>query len=67
MLDNDQKKLLSALNSLGKPASGKEAAAASGLDEKTVGKLITKLKTQGFVDTPVRCKYGVTEAGKKEL
>jgi hypothetical protein len=67
MLDNDQKKLLSAFVSIGKPASGKEAAAASGLDEKLVGKLITKLKTQGFVDSPVRCKYGITEAGKNQL
>jgi len=67
MLDADQKKLLEALSKLNKPASGKEAAAASGLDEKLVGKLIGKLKTQGFVDTPVRCKYGVTEAGKKQL
>jgi len=67
MLTDQQKKLLQALNSLGKPAGGKELSAASGIDEKTVAKEIGKMKTQGFVDTPIRCKYGVTAEGKKQL
>jgi len=66
-MDNDQKKVLTALAELDKPSSGKEIAAASQLDPKDVAKHIKKLKDQGFVDTPVRCKYGVTEQGKQNL
>ncbi len=67
MLTDNQKKILQTLNSLGKPAGGKELSAASGVDEKTVAKEIGKMKTMGFVDTPIRCKYGVTEEGKKQI
>ena len=67
MIDENQKKILSALASLAKPASGKEVAASAGLDAKVVSNEIKKLKSKGFVDSPVRCKYGVTAFGKEQL
>ena len=32
-----------------------------------IGKKIQILKSAGLVDTPVRCKYAITDAGKKEI
>ena len=67
MIDDNRKKILTALISLKKPASGKEVAASAGLDAKLVSNEINKLKGKGFVDSPVRCKYGVTALGKEQL
>ena len=66
-MDNEQNKVLVSLATLDKPSSGKEIAAAADLDPKDVSKHIKKLKALGFVDTPVRCKYGVTEEGRNNL
>lgn len=67
VLNDEQKKILSVLGDAKEPASGKEVAEASGLDGKLVTKHINKLKTAGYVDSPVRCKYSVTEAGKTAI
>ncbi len=66
-MDEVQKKVLKALAELGKPAGNKDIAKATGLDGKEVTKAIKSLKTQGLVDSPVRCKYGVTSAGASEV
>lgn len=66
-MNNDQKKVLTALAGLDKPSSGKEIAAAAQLEPNDVAKHIKKLKDLGFVDSPVRCKYGVTEQGKQNI
>ena len=63
-LDDDHKLILNALATMGDPASGKEIAGAVGLDAKLVGNKIKKLKSKGFVDSPVRCKYAITDLGK---
>ncbi len=36
----------------------------AGLDGKVVSDVIKGLKSQGLVDSPVRCKYGLTAAGQ---
>ncbi len=65
MVNENDRKILSALAELSKPASGKEVAEVSGLDSKDVSKHIKSLKKEGFVDSPVRCKYGITDSGKE--
>lgn len=66
-LNDEQKKILSVISENQNPASGKEVAEAAGLDDKLVTKHINKLKTAGYVDSPVRCRYSVTEAGKSAI
>ena len=62
-----QKKILQTLLQSGKPVSGKEVGETSGVEAAIVGREIKKLKDKGFVDGPERCKYGITEAGKKSI
>lgn len=66
-LTADQKRVLSALAGMAKPASGKEIAEASGVGDDSVSATIKSLKTKGFVDSPARCKYAITDVGKTEL
>lgn len=49
------------------PCGSKDIAEATGLDNKVVSSQITALKKKGFVDSPVRCKYGITAEGKASL
>ncbi len=41
----------------GKPVKGAEVAAATGLDQKEVGKVIAVLKKAGKVTSPKMCFY----------
>ena len=61
----DQKKILKALSKIGEPTTNKAVAEETKLDPKVVGNQVKKLKTAGFVDSPARCRIGVTPAGKK--
>jgi predicted transcriptional regulator len=51
----------------GGPCGNKDIAAATGLDKKVVSTQITALKKKGLVDSPARCKYGITEEGQTAL
>ncbi|MCB2188369.1 MAG: MarR family transcriptional regulator [Deltaproteobacteria bacterium] len=66
-MDQEAQLVLKALAESSAPLSGKDVASTSGVDVKEVPKIISKLKKQGLVDSPVRCKYGATEAGKASL
>lgn len=63
-LTDEQKKILKALAGSETPCGSKDIAAATGIDSKTVGSRITAMKKKGLVESPVRCKYGVTEEGR---
>jgi predicted transcriptional regulator len=63
MLPDDYKKVLQAMADCDGPCAAKDIAAATGLDAKMVSSRITDLKTKGYVDSPVRCKYGITAEG----
>ncbi|MDP8227820.1 MAG: hypothetical protein P9M15_00035 [Candidatus Electryoneaceae bacterium] len=67
MIDEAGKKVLEALAAQSEPVGGKVIAEASGLDSKKVSSKITALKKKGLVDSPVRCKYSITDAGKETL
>ena len=64
---DDAKKVLEALARCDGPCGAKDIAEATGLDKKVVSSRITALKKKGFVDSPVRCKYGITDAGRASL
>lgn len=66
-LTDEQKKILEAFKSCEKPVGAKDIAEATGIDKKVVSNNITKLKKQNMVDSPVRCKYGITGDGINAL
>jgi Mn-dependent DtxR family transcriptional regulator len=65
MATKDEKKILKALKDIGGPATNKQIATAAGLEGKTVTATVKTLKEAGYVDSPARCKYGLTTSGKK--
>jgi ssDNA-binding Zn-finger/Zn-ribbon topoisomerase 1 len=66
-LSDEQKQVLEAMNKCDGPCASKDIAAATGLETKQVSCRITALKKKGYVDSPVRCKYGITTEGKTAL
>ena len=53
----NEETVLEAMKKAGKPVKTGEIAEATGLDQKEVSKIITKLKKQGLVESPKRCYY----------
>lgn len=66
-LTDEQKKILDAFKNCEKPAGAKDIAEATGLDKKVVSSTISGLKKKGLLDSPVRCKYGITGDGVNAL
>lgn len=66
-LTQEQKKILQAFKDSDKPAGAKDIAEATGIDKKVVSSNITKLKKGNLLDSPVRCKYGITGDGVNAL
>lgn len=64
---DESKKILQALAGFSGPCGSKEIVEATGLDKKVVSDQIAALKKKGLVDSPVRCKYGITAEGKASL
>ncbi len=62
-LSDEQKQVLEAMSKCDGPCASKDIAAATGLETKQVSCRITALKKKGYVDSPVRCKYGITSDG----
>ncbi len=66
-VSDEQKKILAAMAGMTEPVSGKEIAAAVGLEGKAVSCKLTGLKNKGYIESPVRCKYALTPDGKAQL
>ena len=66
-LNDQQRQILEAVAQSPEACGSKEIVAATGLEAKQVSSQITALKTQGYVVSPVRCKYAITDQGKKML
>ena len=66
-LSDTQRQVLEALANSSEACGSKELAAATGLEAKQISCQITALKNKGYVDSPVRCKYEITEQGKGAL
>lgn len=63
----EAKKVLKALAKAQEPLANKQLAAQSGLEGKQVSAAIKDLKQAGLVESPARCKYALTTAGKKKI
>ena len=66
-LTGEQKQILEALAGADAPWGSKDIVAATGLEKKIVSTKIAAMKKAGLVDSPVRCKYDLTEAGRKVI
>jgi len=66
-LDDVQKKILEALARMSEPSGCGEIAKAAGLSTPQVMGKLRGLKSQGYVDSPVKGKYLITEKGRKEV
>lgn len=66
-LTEEQKKILAAFKNIDKPAGAKDIAEATGIEKKIVSSTISKLKKDNLLDSPVRCKYGITGDGINAL
>ena len=66
-LNEQQRQVLQAVAQSPEACGSKEIAAATGLEAKQVSCQITALKNKGYVASPARCKYAITEQGQKML
>lgn len=67
ILSEEQRNILEAFQKSDKPAGAKDIAEATGLDKKVVSTNISALKKNNLLDSPVRCKYGITGDGVNAL
>ena len=65
-LDGEQQAILKALKTIDEPTGTKAVSMETGLDSKLVSKHVKTLKTVGLVDSPARCKIGLTPEGVKK-
>lgn len=54
-----KEKVLEVLTTAGEPLKGAQIVEKSGIDKKEVDKAIKALKTEGKIDSPKRCFYGI--------
>lgn len=66
-LTDEQKQVLDAMAKCDAPCGSKDIAASTGLEAKQVSCRITALKKKGYVESPVRCKYAITDDGRNAL
>lgn len=66
-LTDEQKKILEAMAGSAEPCGSKDLAAATGLEAKAISCRITALKKKGLVESPVRCKYTITDDGRNAI
>ncbi|MCI5147865.1 MAG: Fur family transcriptional regulator [Candidatus Electrothrix sp. MAN1_4] len=66
-LSKRQRVVLEVLATSDDVCANKDIAAATLLEPKQISCQLTALKKKGFVTSPVRCKYEITETGKAAL
>lgn len=66
-LSDEHKAILKALDSMSEPVACKEIAAAVGQESKKVSCKLTSLKKKGYIQSPARCKYEITDDGKAAM
>jgi len=66
-LSDRQREVLEALAQCKEACGSKDIAAATSLEPKQISCQITALKKKGYVTSPARCKYEITEDGKSVL
>ncbi len=63
-LTEEQEMVLRALAAQEGPAGTREISEATGIASKSVSCRIQSLKKKGLVQSPARCKYEITDAGR---
>lgn len=66
-LSEEQKVILSTIAEINGPCACKDIAEKAGMESKAVSCKLTSLKNKGYIDSPARCKYAITAAGKAAL
>ncbi len=66
-LTEEQEKILKAVAQADGPVATKDIAEATGIPSKSVSCRISALKKKGFLESPARCKYQITDAGKQAI
>jgi len=66
-LSDEQTGILKALKNMSEPAGCKVIGEASDIPWRTVMAKLRGLKKAGYVDSPVKSKYVITDEGKKAL
>ncbi len=66
-LDDVQKQILEALTTMDEPAGCKVIAEATGLTVPKVNGKLRGLKNRGWVQSPIKGKYVITEEGRGQL
>ncbi|MFH1215051.1 MAG: hypothetical protein V1706_00970 [Pseudomonadota bacterium] len=66
-IDGELKKILVVMAEINGPCGCKEISEKTGMESKTVNCKLKSLKTNGYIDSPARCKYAITDAGKAAL
>ncbi len=66
-LTDKQREVLEALANCSEACGSKDIAAATSLETKQVSCQITALKKKGYVSSPARCKYEITDEGRNAL
>jgi predicted transcriptional regulator len=67
VLDSDLKSILKALSKMKAPAGNSEIEKAAGVEKSKLAPKMKKLKDAGLIDSPERCKYCITSAGKQKI
>ena len=66
-LANEQERILKALTELTEPAGCKVIGEQSGIPWRTVMAKLRGLKKEGYVESPVKGKYVISEKGKETI
>ncbi|MCK5515969.1 MAG: transcriptional repressor [Desulfobulbaceae bacterium] len=66
-LSDRQREVLEALAKADGTCGSKDIAAGTSLEPKQISCQLTALKKKGFVSSPARCKYEITDDGKTAL
>ena len=66
-LTDEHRKVLQTLSGTTEPVGAKDIALTLDMDSKAVTSLIKTLKTKGLIESPVRCKYAITDEGKGQI
>ncbi len=66
-LTEEQKKILEALAKVSEPVATKDIAEATGIPSKSVSCRLRSLKNKGYIESPARCKYSITDTGRSEV
>ena len=55
----DKEKVLNAFKSFKEPVGAKDIAEKTGIPKDKVSKIISKLKKEDLIHSPIRCKYQI--------